>query len=278
MTIQTTIDGIQTELIDFQKLKKPVTAEIVDAIVTNCLRLLDMSDYRFERQSSSEDFVYAVYKSNALLGRFRIWRRDDTSIPLRYGIYQHSDTPDLEREWQEMVYGFIYVDIARRVELLSETQRDNSRKIAIALLDVWDEWAFQAESAEQRGYMKRPIPNRDTDPEGFKKFWSTAVPVLEEVATLGEALTKLTDAVEESWEFLDRTDGNDQITLADQEIRTMLRKRAIRPDILKRREDIRKALLDDGLTRREAAERTGIPDSTIKSDLRAMKINLRKLR
>jgi hypothetical protein len=121
MTRQTSIGGIQTELIDYSKLTKPVTVEVIDAIVTDCLHLLDLRIYRFERQPYSESFVYTVYKNDALLGRFRVWRRDDTPTPVRYGVFQFSDTSELEREWEKMVFGFLYVDIARRVEALDAT-------------------------------------------------------------------------------------------------------------------------------------------------------------
>lgn len=116
MTIHTSIGGIETELIDYSKLTKPVTIAEIDAIVTDCLDLLDRRVYHWESEARGESFVYTVHKNGALMGRFKVWRRDDTPSPVRYGVYQYSDTLELEREWKKNVYGMLYIEIARRVE------------------------------------------------------------------------------------------------------------------------------------------------------------------
>jgi hypothetical protein len=120
MAKQIMIGGIDTLLLEYEKLTKPVTVSDIDTIVTESLDCLEIN-YHVERQARVESVVYTVYKNDAFLGKFRISRSDDARRTIKYSSINHSPDPELSREWTSIVFKMLYIEIALRIEAREAT-------------------------------------------------------------------------------------------------------------------------------------------------------------
>jgi DNA-binding CsgD family transcriptional regulator len=164
MTIKTTIGGIETELIEWDKLTKPVTVGDIDTIVGETIVILDRNSYHHERKQYNECVIYEFYYKDAFMGTVDIMRRDtdkrDDKHTVKYWSNQCSSDPELKKSWEQLVYGLFYVDIARKIEsrdakqarlerlakaIVQKDQRDFEAFFGKPILDMLDARAMQPE-------------------------------------------------------------------------------------------------------------------------------------